>query len=89
MTEIKKNGSELAIISTYFFPYVKKLGHFNKNDYDKICKIALSVMAADDFNAKQKFWGSRVKYKGGRLIYEHLPHYTQFNHTPVSPKIRM
>ena len=93
---IKTHNTEITIISTYNSPSIQ----FNKNDYDKILKSSPRIIAAGDFNAKHKSWGSRVnntlgnkllKYCDQRNLFIHAPN--EFTHYPISkngkPKSRM
>lgn len=69
--KIKSHGSEIAIISTYNSPSKK----FNKTDYDKLFRIAPTVISAGDYNAKHTRWGSRsINTLGSKLSDYCLKH---------------
>lgn len=64
---VKIQGNELAIVSIYNSPSLE----FHKNNYDKVFKIAPSVISAGDFNSKHTSWGSRANNARGKKLFEY------------------
>lgn len=64
---IKIRGKDIGIVSFYNSPSVD----FHKNDYDKVFRIANTVIAAGDFNSKHTAWGSRHYNVRGKTLLDY------------------
>ena len=90
---IKTRGTEIGVVSAYDSPDQQIRNKFFKDVYEKLFRIADTVIVAGDFNSLHTFWGSRynnargiklLKYTIDRDLSIHAP--DDITHIPSDPK---